>query len=403
MRLLQALSYGTERYPEKVARRLRVINFGCWSVAFVWLTFAVFYFTDIKLRTVVVIQITGAIIFAALPLLHRVDPRAAPIAFIMVSYPATFVVGAMLGTDTGIQLNYMGYAAAAVLVLGIDPIAPPVLFSTLALAFIVALEIFAPRDGGLLSEAAMLGSFIGSVIGTGTVMFALMFYAVHEVSRAEASAEFEYERSESLLANILPAAVAKRLKSAADQVIADKHEEASILFADMAGFTAWASGTAPVDLMRFLNEVFTAFDRLVERHGLEKIKTTGDNYMVVSGVPVPRSDHAAALVQLALEMLETARHIHDPEGRDVSIRIGIASGPVVAGVVGMKKFFYDVWGDAVNVASRMELTGVPGRIQISPETFERVKDQFEFESRGPIDVKGKGKMTTWLLTAPKIT
>jgi adenylate cyclase len=403
MRLLQALSYGTERYPEKVARRLRVINFGCWSVAFVWLAFAVFYLTDIKLRTVVVIQITGAIIFAALPLLHRVDPRAAPIAFIMVSYPATFVVGTMLGTDTGIQLTYMGYAAAAVLVLGIDPIAPPVLFSTLALAFIVALEIFAPRDGGLLSEAAMLGSFIGSVIGAGTAMFALMFYAFHEVSRAEASAEFEYERSESLLANILPAAVAKRLKSRADQVIADKHEEASILFADMAGFTAWASATAPVDLVRFLNEVFTAFDRLVERHGLEKIKTTGDNYMVVSGVPVPRSDHAAALVQLALEMLDAARHIHDPEGRDVSIRIGIASGPVVAGVVGMKKFFYDVWGDAVNVASRMESTGVPGRLQVSPETFERVKDQFEFESRGPIDVKGKGKMTTWLLTAPKIT
>jgi adenylate cyclase len=133
-------------------------------------------------------------------------------------------------------------------------------------------------------------------------MFAFMFYAVREVARAEASAEFEYERSESLLANILPAAVANRLKSQADQVIADKHEEASILFADMAGFTAWASATAPVDLVRFLNEVFTAFDRLVERHGLEKIKTTGDNYMVVSGVPVSRSDHAA-LVQLALEMM----------------------------------------------------------------------------------------------------
>lgn len=403
MRLLQALSYGTERYPEKVARRLRVANFGCWSVALVWLTFATVYLADTKLWTVSVFQIPVAIIIATLPLLHRIGPRAVPIAFVMVVYPATFIVCAMLGTDSGMQLNYIAFAACAVLVLGIDPIAPPVAFSILALAFIVALEIFAPRDGGLLSEAAMLGSFIAGVIATGTIMFAIMFYAVYEVTRAEAAAEFEYDRSESLLTNILPAAVANRLKSRADQIIADKHEEASILFADMAGFTAWASATAPVDLVRFLNEVFTAFDRLVERHGLEKIKTTGDNYMVVSGVPVPRSDHAAALVQLALEMVDAARHIHGPHGRDVSIRIGIASGPVVAGVVGMKKFFYDVWGDAVNVASRMESTGVPGRIQVSPETFERVKDQFEFESRGPIDVKGKGKMTTWLLTGPKTT
>jgi adenylate cyclase len=149
--------------------------------------------------------------------------------------------------------------------------------------------------------------------------------------------------------------------------------------------------------VKFLNDVFTAFDRLAERHGLEKIKTTGDNYMVVSGVPVARPDHAAALVRLGIEMLDAAGHMQDPNGQSVTIRIGIASGPVVAGVVGTKKFFYDVWGDAVNVASRMESTGVPGRIQVSPETYDAVKHQFAFESRGPIDVKGKGMMMTWLL------
>ena len=154
---------------------------------------------------------------------------------------------------------------------------------------------------------------------------------------------------------------------------------------------------SPGDLVKFLNDVFTAFDRLVERHGLEKIKTTGDNYMVVSGVPVARSDHAAALVRLGIEMLDAAGDMQDPNGRGVAIRVGIASGPVVAGVVGTKKFFYDVWGDAVNVASRMESTGVPGRIQICPETYAQVSDQFEFEGRGPIDIKGKGKMTTWLV------
>jgi adenylate cyclase len=149
-----------------------------------------------------------------------------------------------------------------------------------------------------------------------------------------------------------------------------------------------------------LNEVFTAFDHLVERHGLEKIKTTGDNYMVVSGVPVARQDHAAALLRLGIDMLDKAKHMHDPNGGNVFIRIGIASGPVVAGVVGMKKFFYDVWGDTVNVASRMESTGVPGRIQVAPETYRRVLDEFEFEEREPVEVKGKGKMTTWLLMQP---
>jgi adenylate cyclase len=213
-------------------------------------------------------------------------------------------------------------------------------------------------------------------------------------------AELEYERSESLLLNILPALVADRLKAATPQVIADMYSEASILFADMAGSTAAASAVPPADFVTFLNEVFTAFDCLTERHGLEKIKTTGDGYVVVSGVPIPRSDHATALVRFALEMLDAAARIHDLDGRNLPLRIGIASEPVVAGDVGTKKFFYDVWGDTVNIASRMESTGVPGRIQVSTETYERVKDQFELESRGAIDVKGKGSMTTWFVIGP---
>jgi adenylate cyclase len=143
--------------------------------------------------------------------------------------------------------------------------------------------------------------------------------------------------------------------------------------------------------------VFTDFDRLVENHGLEKIKTTGDSYLVVSGVPVPRPDHVQALADLALEMRAAAADLRDPHGRSVPIRIGIASGPVVAGVVGTRKFFYDVWGDAVNVASRMESTGVAGKIQVSQDVYERLKDEFALEDRGPIDVKGKGRMLTWFL------
>jgi adenylate cyclase len=401
MRLLQAFSFGTERYPKKVARRLRLINLACWSTATVPLAFAAIYSLDSKLRTVVVIDAVTGIILLALPLLHRVGPRAAAIAFVAVAYPAMFVVCLMVGTGSGMQMTYLAFAAGAVLVFGVDRAAPPVLVGFFALVFILALQILAPVDGGLLSEAALLGRFIVNLTATLTVIFAIAFLAVREAGRAEAIAEFEYGRSEALLTNVLPAAIADRLKSQTGQVIADRYEEASILFADMAGFTAGASQTSPDDLVKFLNDVFTAFDRLVERHGLEKIKTTGDNYMVVSGVPAARSDHAAAVVRLGIEMLDAAGRMQDPNGRGVSIRIGIASGPVVAGVVGTRKFFYDVWGDAVNVASRMETTGVPGRIQISSETYTRVNDQFEFESRGPIDVKGKGRMTTWLLIGPR--
>lgn len=247
----------------------------------------------------------------------------------------------------------------------------------------------------------MLASFIGCATGTGAIMFAVVFYAVRTATRAELAAESEFERSEALLLNILPAAVADRLKTPIPQIIADKYEDASVLFADMAGSTAAASAVAPADVVMFLNKIFTAFDCLVERHGLEKIKTTGDGYVVVSGVPVVRSDHATALIQFAIEMRNAAARIQDLHGHKLSIRIGIASGPVVAGVVGTKKFFYDVWGDTVNVASRMESTGLPGRIQVSTETYERVKDKFEFESRGPIDVKGKGKIATWFVIGPK--
>jgi len=397
MRLVQALSYGTEQYPRKVARRLRLVSFGCWGVGLFWLAFALVYLTETKLRTVVIIDIVMAVIVTAIPLLHRVGPRAAAITFLLVSYPATFLVCFMLGTDSGMQMQYMAYAACAVLILGLEAIYLPVVFGVLALLFVIALEVFAPHDGGLLSKAAMLASFIGCATGTGTIMFAVVFYAVRQTARAELVAESQYDRSESLLLNVLPATVASRLKTRTPGVVADSYEDASILFADMAGSTAAASSVAPADFVSFLNEVFTAFDDLVERHGLEKIKTSGDGYVVVSGVPVARSDHATALVQFALEMLQQAARIRDLHGRKLSIRIGIASGPVIAGVVGTKKFFYDVWGDTVNVASRMESTGVPDRIQVSPETYERIKDKFELESRGILDVKGKGRMKTWLV------
>jgi adenylate cyclase len=235
------------------------------------------------------------------------------------------------------------------------------------------------------------------------MIFATVWYALREASRAEEAMEVEYDRSEALLANILPASVAAKLKDPTHGVIADRYDDASILFADIAGFTERASEIPPTELVRFLDRLYTTFDRLVDRHGLEKIKTTGDSYMVVSGVPTPRPDHAAAIAALALDMSRAVADLRDPRGNPVPLRMGIASGPVVAGVVGARRFFYDVWGDAVNVASRMESTDPEGRIQVPQNVFEQLRDEFVLEERGEIEIKGKGLMRTWYLVDRKPT
>jgi adenylate cyclase len=396
MRQLSTIvGYGTERYPEKVARGLRVLNATAWGGAVFVLGFAL-YDAIAGLWTLAAINVLVALFLLAIPLWHRFGPLAAPLVYIAGAFTAIFVICSMLGTDSGMQMLYVAIAAGFVLVVGTERLAVFGLVGGVAVTLIIVLEIFVPHDTGLLSRRQMLENFIGCIVGTCLILFAIVFYAVREAARAEAAAEREYQRSESLLVNILPAAIAGRLKSST-QIIADRYDDASVLFADMAGFTARASHTSPLEVVRLLDGVFTAFDQLVEDHRLEKIKTTGDGYMVVSGVPVARPDHAQALARFALDMLAAAASLRDPHGEAVPIRIGIASGPLVAGVVGRRKFFYDVWGDAVNLASRMESTGVAGRIQVSEDVFERLKDEFALEPRGAAEVKGKGVISTWFL------
>ena len=204
---------------------------------------------------------------------------------------------------------------------------------------------------------------------------------------------FERGRSESLLLNVLPREVAAELKERGETT-ARRFDSISVLFADIVGFTPMSEQMDPEEMVDGLNEVFTHFDTLAERYGVEKIRTIGDNYMVASGVPIPREDHAKALAQMALEMIDYA------EDGPLSFRVGINSGPVVAGVIGTKKFQYDVWGDTVNTASRMESHGEPGRIQISEATYILINDEFICTPRGPIEVKGKGTLNTWWLMSP---
>jgi len=201
--------------------------------------------------------------------------------------------------------------------------------------------------------------------------------------------------SESLLLNILPGSVAGRLKRG--ETVADQYDRAVVLFADLVDFTLLSRTLRPDEVISLLNDIFSRFDRLAERYGLEKIKTIGDAYMAVSGVPVPRGDYAKAAALMALDMREEIRRFNAQTGRSLALRIGLHAGPLVAGVIGLRKFIYDLWGDTVNTASRMESSGVAGEIQVSGEVYRLLRDSFVFESRGEREIKGKGTMHLYLL------
>lgn len=235
--------------------------------------------------------------------------------------------------------------------------------------------------------------FVLNIVGVSLTAYLLLQFFVRARDTALA-------QSEGLLLNVLPGSIAQRLKREPG-VIADRYEEVTVLFADVADFTPFAERTSPERVVGVLDEIFSAFDRLTQARGLEKIKTIGDAYLVVGGLPEPRSDHADAVAGLALEMQAELAHICETLGLRLELRIGIDTGPVVAGVIGRHKFSYDLWGDTVNTASRMESQGVVGRIQVTEATYLKLRNRYRFEDRGEIEVKGKGRLRTYLLVGPE--
>ncbi|MEZ4295245.1 MAG: adenylate/guanylate cyclase domain-containing protein [Polyangiaceae bacterium] len=229
----------------------------------------------------------------------------------------------------------------------------------------------------------------------------VVFQFYLDILRAEDALAQEHERSEGLLRNILPVPIASRLKSDKHS-IADGFAEVTVLFSDLVGFTELSGRLPPADLVKLLNRVFSEFDDLTERRGLEKIKTIGDAYMVAAGLPEPRPDHALAVARFAFDMLAVLGRINAETGQKLDLRIGIHTGPVVAGVIGKRKFIYDLWGDTVNIASRMESHGVAGAVQVTPEVARRIEGEFEISPPRTILVKGKGEMTTHLLIRRKV-
>jgi guanylate cyclase len=239
-----------------------------------------------------------------------------------------------------------------------------------------------------------------NVTVAGAMLFTLLAVFAKQREDALAALRIEQAKAESLLLNILPRSIADRLKDDST-TIADQFDAASILFADVVDFTPFSERLPPSEVVGILDHLFTHFDVLADRYGLEKIKTIGDAYMVASGVPTPRPDHAQALANMALDMRDAMRQSDDVAHLGLELRIGINSGPVVAGVIGRKRFLYDLWGDAVNTASRMESHGTPGEIQVTASTRELLEDEFELAPRGTVTIKGKGAIETWYLIGRK--
>lgn len=272
-------------------------------------------------------------------------------------------------------------------------------------ASIALLVIAGFLDGDLQRSSSLPLSwnrafFVLNIASVSGIVFVTLRFFLRKRDEAYALLRREEQRSEHLLLNILPEKIARTLKQE-ERVIADYFDDASILFADLAGFTSLTSRIPPIEMVKILNEVFSFFDSLVEKYQVEKIRTIGDNYMIAAGVPETQTDHAHRLANVALEMQEYLSKRAASSTVPLSFRIGLNCGPVVGGVIGRKKFVYDVWGEAVNLASRMESQGVPGRIQVADGAYRLLREDFVFEPRGEIEVKGAGKVRTWFLKERK--
>lgn len=324
-----------------------------------------------------------------------------------IAYNASLLLAGLLLTPFLLQWTMGGNAAAGTILLWalLAPLGALVFQGTrVAVAWFAAYSLIvlvsAAQDvaSGVTLQQVLL--YCENVLLVSSLAFFALRFFVIERDKAQGALEREKARSEALLLNILPAPIAERLK-ASHQTIADGYAEATILFADLVGFTQLATAATPKQLVEMLNRLFSRFDELSGRYGVEKIKTIGDAYMACAGVPVAREDHAEAVADMALAMHE-ALEAHNCEFNSaLQLRIGINTGPVVAGVIGLKKFIYDLWGDTVNLASRMESHGIPNRIQVSATTWERLRDHYEFEARGTIEVKGIGLINTYFLKGRK--
>jgi adenylate cyclase len=392
------LDVGTASYPRPVRRRLVIVN----AMALLIAIFSIVYATLFALhgastyRQLIVVNLVLAIFMLLVPLAHRFGDIAGALLIAAAEYAALFFFVRLLGHDSGIQLNYFVAAAVAFAIYGLTHFRVVVTVIVIGLLLhLAAWFAFPPERALIKAEPALLANlYISSAVTTVSIIALVVGYAFTVADRARAEAD-------GLLATILPAAIAERLKERPREKVADSVAEASVLFSDLVGFTELARTLGAERTVALLDDIVTEFDRLAASHGVEKIKTTGDGYMAVAGVSLPQSDHVLRLARMALGLPSVVDRLAGAHGVRLAIRVGIASGPVMAGVIGADKFSYDVWGETVNLAARLESHGLPGEVQVCSACYQLLGPHFVLEPRGAIEVKGVGLVEAWLVKAER--
>ncbi|MCZ8342427.1 MAG: adenylate/guanylate cyclase domain-containing protein [Leptospira sp.] len=394
------VAIGTQLLNEQENRRVRLVNilalFGiliniCYILIFSYLS----WHNPVILNLIALIGYVFAIVFNRLGL-----NRLSPIHFcIVVTIHMTLLTILFLGKQSAAHFYLLIIPCLSFLIFHPKDKLWIYIVGILSISSLLYCEYFADVSSWLLpiSEVNLRFLHFTAIAGTSFLLTKVVSIFSKDIQVAQNKLKKEHARSEQLLLNILPEPIARRLKIQ-EEVIADNYQSATILFADIIGFTQFSSGISPHELVSVLNIYFTEFDRLSRLHEIEKIKTIGDSYMVASGIPIPSERHAEKIIHFAISIIKATREISSRLGQDISIRVGVNSGPVTAGVIGKEKFAYDLWGDAVNLASRMESSGIANHIQITEASYQLVKNIFPFELRGQIQIKGKGEMTVYTLS-----
>ena len=387
---------GTAGYPPDIKRRLKILNLIAYLIAATTFLYAI-QLTQMGFKEYQsMIYMNLGLVVAALmvPFAHRISEIAGGLLIVGAEYAALMGFTAFFSREAGLQLQFIVAAAALFVIFDLKRIRLIVLIVLLGLALHLCAWFWFPAIGRVTPEEQSVADslYVQGAVTTFVLIAASVYYAFSLTEHAKAE-------TDAVLRNVLPDAIVERLKAKPGVAIADSIDEASVMFADISGFVALTLRLGADKTVELLSRIVSEFDALAARHGVEKIKTIGDAYMVVAGLPEPTSDHTARLARMALDMLGYIAELRTETGLALNIRVGLASGKVTAGVIGTKKFSYDVWGEPVNLASRLEGLSAPGRVLVCPTCHARLIDAFEFEPRGSIDIKGLGPQETWYLAA----
>jgi adenylate cyclase len=389
---------GTAPYPPDVRRRLKILNVFSYLIAATTLLYAIQQATSDFTTYAPMVFVNLALVATALmvPFAHRINEIAGGLLLVGAEYAALFAFTDFFSREGGAQLQYIIAAAAPFVIFGLQRIKLIISIVLLGLTLHILAWFWFPAAGRInpWEQPVVDSLYTQGAITTVVLIAASVYYAFSLAEQAKAE-------TDAVLRNVLPDAIVERLKANPGALIADSIEDASVMFADISGFVALTRRLGANATVDMLSRIVSEFDSLAVRHGVEKIKTIGDAYMVVAGLPDPVPDHTARLARMGLDMLTTVARYRAESGLGIHLRIGMASGPLTAGVIGTRKFSYDVWGDPVNLASRLEGQSSPGRILVCPGCRAKLGERFTFEARGPIEIKGIGTQETWFLISEK--